>query len=128
MRNDGVHDVVREPLPGEVARRLRARPTSFDDAPGPLRLALERADHIVRDFGVDPGEGELVTNALVPRAALGQRDCPRFGVPAIVDERRTNELFDHLQALALPHAAALEKPLDLARSAIAVTQGSQRLL
>ena len=128
MRNDGVHDVVGESLAGEVACGLRACPTTFDDAPGPLRLALQRPDHLFGNLGLNPGESELVPDSLVPRSALGQRGCPRFGVPAIVDERRANELLDHLQAFALPHAAAREEPVDLARRAIAVTQSSQRLL
>jgi len=65
MRNDGVDDVLGEPLPCEVAGRLRARPTALDYAPGPLRLAVEQPDHILCDLVVDPGESELVSDSLL---------------------------------------------------------------
>ena len=75
MRNGGVDDVVREALARQIASRLRRGSTASDDALGALRLALERSDCGLRDLRVDPGELELVADALVARSPVRERRC-----------------------------------------------------
>ena len=75
MRNGGVDDVVREALARQIASRLRRGSTASDDALGASRLALERSDSGLRDLRVDPGELELVSDALVPRSPIRERGC-----------------------------------------------------
>jgi len=128
MRNDRVDDVVRESLPGEVARGLRRYAATRDDAVGALRLAREPGDRGVDILAIHARERELVTDSLVPGAAVGEGNGPCRGVPPIVDEGSADERLEDIPPRVLRHAAALEVAIDLGRRAIAVAQRPERLL
>src|SRR6188474_2660447 len=113
-----MYDLVREPLPGEVACGLGARAAPCDDSLRPLGFAGEGVDDSFRNVVLNPGERQLVADPVIASTAIGQRGRPRLGVPAIVDERRSDEPLDDLATHALPHATALEEPVDLRRGAI----------
>ena len=123
-----MHDVVREPLPSQVPSRLGGRTASKDDPLCAFRLAGERRDRRLRDVGFHSSERELVTDAFVPGAALGESVRPRLGVPVVVDEGGTNESLEDIVALALADAATLEEAVDLERRAVAVAERTEREL
>jgi hypothetical protein len=123
-----VEDVVGEALPGKITGRLCRRATAGDDALGALGLAPERVDYLVQDARLHAGERELVSYALVPRPALRERESPREGITAVVDEGGADEPVDNVLTLDVTDPAALEKAIDLGCGAIAVTQRTKRLL
>jgi hypothetical protein len=123
-----VNDVVGEALPGKITGRLCRGATSGDDAFGALGLAREGSDCLVHDARLHPGERELVSYALVPRPTLRERESPREGITAVVDEGGADEPVDNVLTLGVTDPAALEKAIDLGCGAIAVTQRTERLL
>jgi len=86
-RNDGVDDVVREALSGEVPSCLRSRASACHDALGTLTLALERRHRIFDELGVDTRAQQVVTDVRIARPAIGEPFSPRLGESAIVARR-----------------------------------------
>ena len=75
MRNGGADDVVGEALAGEITSGFRRRAAASDDALRPFGLALEGFDRGLCGLRVDPGEQELMPDALVPRSPVGEGGC-----------------------------------------------------
>ena len=112
---------MREPLPGEITRRLRAPSTPLDDSLGAYVLVVERSESLVDDVLRDAGRAEVVSDECVARTSIGEHGGPTLGEPAVVDETGSPKSLERRFALARPDAARLELAIDFGGAPVSVT-------
>lgn len=125
-RNDGVHDIRREALPGQVARGLGASASSRDDPLCALPLALECGQDVLDEVVVDTRLGQVVPNERVSRAAICEFYGARLCEATVVDEPGADERCERLGSPVLRDTTRRELAVDLRAASITMTQGTER--
>lgn len=123
-----MNDVLREALPGEVARRLHTRSTTNEDPLGSFVLALERPDSTPDEVVLDASLQQVTADERVARTAPSERPGAALGKALVVDEPGSDECCENVYPLTRGDSTRLEMAVDLRSTPVTVAQRTESCL